>query len=114
MNREASVFPDPDVFRPERYLDETGTKDYVPSYTHIEVRARLHLIPDWAITNNWKGHTTFGYGRRKCIGINVANNTLFMHIATMLWAFDIEKGKDSNGRIFTPDIDNFDDEGLNV
>lgn len=39
MNREADVFPDPDIFRPERYLDETGTKDYIPPYTHIEVRS---------------------------------------------------------------------------
>lgn len=37
LNRAPEVFPEPDVFRPERYLDATGTQDYIPPYTHLEV-----------------------------------------------------------------------------
>ncbi|KAI0791947.1 cytochrome P450 [Abortiporus biennis] len=37
MNREYPTFLDPDNFRPERFLDETETKDYVPPHTHIDV-----------------------------------------------------------------------------
>ncbi|KAI0074779.1 cytochrome P450 [Panus rudis PR-1116 ss-1] len=94
MARDPELVPDPDNFRPERFLDETGTEDALPPYTHLE------------------GHTAFGYGRRKCIGINIATDILFTNVATLLWAFDIKKGKDENGKEVTPDMDDFHDEGL--
>lgn len=46
MNRDPTLFPDFDEFRPERFLDETGTVDVVPADTHNQ------------------GHVTFGFGRR--------------------------------------------------
>lgn len=54
-----------------------------------------------------QGHLAFGYGRRTCVGNSVANNTLFVNIATLLWAFNIEKGKDATGKTITPDVNNF-------
>ena len=32
----------------------------------------------------------------------------------ILWAFDIEKGRDKDGKVITPDIDDFHDEGVVV
>ena len=61
-----------------------------------------------------KGHTLFGYGRRRCPGFQVANSTIMLNIATTLWAFSIEKGRDADGNIVTPDPDNMIDEGLVV
>ncbi|KAK7681933.1 hypothetical protein QCA50_014895 [Cerrena zonata] len=97
MNTDAEVYGDDyDTFRPERFLDESGMKENVPPNTHGE------------------GHTGFGYGRRKCVGVNLAKSTMFINIATTLWAFDIGKGKDANGNIVTPDANAFEDRGLVV
>jgi cytochrome P450 len=41
---------------------------------------------------------SFGYGRRVCTGQHVAMNSLFINIARLLWAFDIEHAVDSNGK----------------
>ena len=42
LNRAPEVFPEPDIFRPERYLDATETQDYLPPYTHLEVGLDKH------------------------------------------------------------------------
>ncbi|KAH8091806.1 cytochrome P450 [Cristinia sonorae] len=96
MNHDSNVHGDPENFRPERFLDETETTENIPINTHGE------------------GHTAYGYGRRKCIGSIVANSTLLINIATLLWAFDIVKAKDSKGKEVTPDPNDFHDEGLVV
>ena len=36
MNNDAEVYPEPEEYRPERFLDETGTKDAIPPITHGE------------------------------------------------------------------------------
>ena len=44
-----------------------------------------------------RDHWTFGAGRRLCPGIHVAERTLFLAMARILWAFDIGKAKDASG-----------------
>ena len=41
---------------------------------------------------------SFGYGRRVCTGQHVAMNSLFINIARLLWAFNIEHATDENGK----------------
>ncbi|KAI0076940.1 cytochrome P450 [Panus rudis PR-1116 ss-1] len=97
MNFDPEAYGDDlDEFRPERFLDETLKKEKLPPNTHGE------------------GHTGFGYGRRKCIGVNIAKSTLFINIATTLWAFDLSKAKDEFGNEITPDKNAFEDRGLVV
>ncbi|KAK7056377.1 hypothetical protein VNI00_002931 [Paramarasmius palmivorus] len=84
MNHDPEVYgPDADDFVPERYLDEDGkmidTKD--------------------------EGHLTFGFGRRICVGRHLSKQSLFIYIASMLWAFDIKPGTDRDGKIVLPDPD---------
>ena len=45
-HRDPNVFPDGDVFRPDRFLDESGQNEIAPPDTHN------------------MGHVTFGFGRR--------------------------------------------------
>lgn len=46
MNRDPTIFPDFDEFRPERFLDPSGTIGVTPPETHS------------------MGHVTYGFGRR--------------------------------------------------
>ncbi|KAI0299745.1 cytochrome P450 [Multifurca ochricompacta] len=41
----------------------------------------------------------FGYGRRSCPGMHLADASLFLYIATILAAFDISKAVDDCGRV---------------
>ncbi|KAJ3981949.1 hypothetical protein F5890DRAFT_1416642, partial [Lentinula detonsa] len=34
-----------------------------------------------------EGHFSYGFGKRICVGRHVANNSLFIHIVSLLWAF---------------------------
>ncbi|KZV75180.1 cytochrome P450 [Peniophora sp. CONT] len=89
MNRDPEIFgADAHQFNPSRYLGERG-------------EASPGTRDD--------GHYSFGFGRRVCVGKHVANNSLFIDIATCLWAttFANVKGQklDVNGCV---------DEGLVV
>ncbi|VDC00549.1 unnamed protein product [Peniophora sp. CBMAI 1063] len=86
LNRDPEAFgANADDFNPERYLDEKGK-----------------LLPSPMGTKD-DGSYTFGFGRRICVGRHVANDSLFIDIATCLWAFsfvnfDVQK-LDANGYI---------------
>ncbi|GAA5899096.1 hypothetical protein JCM6882_004616 [Rhodosporidiobolus microsporus] len=70
INRDEYYFPEPDVFRPERYLD--GEKEEgVPPY------------PQKA------GHSAFGWGRRICPGMHVAERSVFIAIVHLLHHFTL-------------------------
>jgi len=103
-----SVYPDPFEFRPERYLDENG-----------KLR-QLERAADPAIA-------AFGFGRRLvlfkihseaakadscaisfcriCPGLFLADNSIFIAIATMLYVFNISKAKDQDGVEITPAVE---------
>ncbi|CCM04072.1 uncharacterized protein FIBRA_06231 [Fibroporia radiculosa] len=83
INRDSNVYPDFDVFHPERFLDDAVEKTLAP-LTHS------------------MGHVTYGFGRRICAGYNFANQAMFIDIATLLWAFDIEKAVDEFGHVIVP------------
>ncbi|VDB83460.1 unnamed protein product [Peniophora sp. CBMAI 1063] len=90
MNRDTDVYgPDAREFRPERHLDEAGC-----------------LLPGLPGTKD-ENHHTFGFGRRICIGRHIANDSLFIDIATCLWAFTFTNPK---GQVL--DVDTFTDGGL--
>jgi cytochrome P450 len=94
-NHDPAVFgEDADKFRPERHLDEHGE---LLSGTVETVQA---------------GHVTFGFGRRSCVGKYLANDTLFINTARMLWAAKLEGARDENGNEVPLDTDNFVDTGL--
>jgi len=83
---DESVYPDPFEFRPERYLDEDG-----------KLR-QLGKAEDPATA-------AFGFGRRICPGLFLADNSIFLAIATMLCVFNISKAKDQHGVEITPAVE---------
>src|SRR5690606_26576989 len=52
-----------------------------------------------------RDHFSFGAGRRICEGMHVADRSLFLVIARLMWAFDISKVVDGDGKEITPDQD---------
>ncbi|KAI8958464.1 putative cytochrome P450 [Daldinia sp. FL1419] len=72
ITREEKVFgPDVDQFIPERWMEQESPKTGV--------------LKDLPVVG-------FGYGRRTCPGRHLARNFVWMAIAQLLWAFDIEAG----------------------
>ncbi|KAL4939321.1 hypothetical protein BDV06DRAFT_214393 [Aspergillus oleicola] len=79
---EAAFEPDVDSFIPERWLaDKTQDTEEAIDICGMNTSA-LQDLPQ----------TGFGFGRRICTGRLIARNQLFIHMARMLWAFDVEAG----------------------
>jgi cytochrome P450 len=68
-----TLFPDPETFNPERYLK------------HPHGAAVYAAAPDPYDRDHWD----FGAGRRICPGMHLAENSMFITIAKILWAFDL-------------------------
>ena len=79
---DPEMFPFPDEFRPERFLETT------------DPRLRDFELP-------------FGFGRRICVGMHLARHSLFITIARILWAFDIVPLTNERGEQVLPDRWNF-------
>ncbi|KAL3427534.1 cytochrome p450 [Phlyctema vagabunda] len=77
ISRDQSVYPDPEAFRPERWL--------LPSY------------PSFKCGTTLKGYHQFGHGRRVCQGIDIVEQELFLVMGGLAWAFDISKKRDKDG-----------------
>ena len=73
MVRDPAIFPNPDVFDPERYLEPVD-----------EHTAKLRDVRNYV----------FGFGRRRCPGSFMIDASLWIAIASMIAAFDITKATD--------------------
>ncbi|PCH43947.1 cytochrome P450 [Wolfiporia cocos MD-104 SS10] len=81
MTRDSKLFPDPEVFRPERYL-------------RSEMRNNAEIGDPRSIV--------FGFGRRICPGRKFGDLSVWLAAASLVWAFDIRKARDSFGQEITP------------
>jgi len=97
LNRDTEIYgSDANHFNPGRHLDEKGQIAPGPTDTKEE------------------SHVTYGFGRRICVGRHVANNSLFIDIAMILWAMEIELATDENGKPFPLDVEGCIEDGLVV
>jgi len=64
---DPEVFPNPEKFDPQRWINAQG-----------KLRDDLRFC-------------TFGFGRRICPGLHVANNSVFINTALVLWAFRVSE-----------------------
>ncbi|KAH9002683.1 cytochrome P450 [Lactarius hatsudake] len=97
LNRDPDIYgEDAGDFNPARHLDSKGEIAPCPPDTKEE------------------GHVSFGFGRRMCVGRHVANNSLFIDIAILLWALKFERKKDATGKLLPLNVDGFVEGGLVV
>ena len=73
MHYDPARYPEPHVFRPERYLG------------HVRSSAEYAAMGDPLL----RDHFTFGGGRRLCPASRMAENTLDITVANLLWAFEL-------------------------
>ncbi|KAK0199456.1 cytochrome P450 [Desarmillaria ectypa] len=79
--RDPEVFPDPERFDPQRWL-----------------------TPDGTFRGDIKNYN-FGFGRRVCPGMHVANRSLFINTALLMWAFNISQDSvDTMGLTDSPNM----------
>jgi len=76
MLHNPEMYPDPFAFNPERYLGDSPQRD--------------------------PRKIVFGYGRRICPGMYLAEAAMFSCIVSSLAVFSIEKALDQNGVPITP------------
>lgn len=80
---DEALYPEPHLFKPERFLDEDGS---------------LHAHARYPIE-------AFGYGRRICPGRHFAHDALWLAIAHILAVFKIERALDEDGNEIEPKLD---------
>ncbi|KAH8103589.1 cytochrome P450 [Cristinia sonorae] len=86
MLHNADDYPEPDTFRPDRFIGQSG---------EIDPNVRDPTL------------IAFGFGRRGCPGKQFAISTLCIYIASVLHVFDIAAGVDDDGKPvrLTPEMD---------
>jgi cytochrome P450 len=78
MTRDESLYPDPEVFRPERWLEPRFSSYREPLSQYPEI----------------KGHSGFGWGNRSCVGQGFSEVVMFTMASTILWGCNITKKTD--------------------
>jgi cytochrome P450 len=71
---DPEIYPDPEEFKPERFLNEDGSFRDDPTIT-----------------------MSFGIGKRICPGRHFVDATLFILACSVVSVFNITKAKDENG-----------------
>ncbi|KAM0715288.1 hypothetical protein Q7P37_008786 [Cladosporium fusiforme] len=87
INMDPTRAPNPRIFDPDRHKN-----DPMSLYDSAS-------NPDGTKRDQF----TFGAGRRICPGIHVAERSLFLGVARLLWAFDILPAKGADGKEILPD-----------
>lgn len=98
---DPDVYPDPDAFRPERFIMESGelNPDVRDPMDFVFGFGRRYVIPELAYVSTLiSGDTS---PRRICPGRHFAQSTLTMALASFLHVFDIGPPLDEKGNPIT-------------
>jgi cytochrome P450 len=87
IHNDAARYPEPRRFNPSHYSNDKQSA--FDAAINADVTQRDHF--------------TFGAGRRICPGMHIAERSLYLAIARILWAFDIRPAKDLQGNDILPD-----------
>ncbi|OCH88152.1 cytochrome P450 [Obba rivulosa] len=83
MTRDEELFPDPEIFNPERYgltIDEATRKARDP--------------------RQW----IFGFGRRRCPGIHLMESSVWLAMVAIIATLNVTKAVNANGKVVEPEV----------
>jgi len=86
FNRNEKKYPDPESYRPERWLEPSWPSYQEPLSQHPTIT----------------GMTSFGFGQRACLGQSLTRDETFVACGGLLWGFNLVKKKDVNGNVIEP------------
>ncbi|KEF54941.1 uncharacterized protein A1O9_09384 [Exophiala aquamarina CBS 119918] len=81
MHYDTERYPEPEKYDPMRFIDH--------SLSAAEAAAASDPLA--------RPHYSYGAGRRICPGMHVAERSLYLNVARLLWGFDIRHAKGENG-----------------
>ncbi|ORY88519.1 putative O-methylsterigmatocystin oxidoreductase [Leucosporidium creatinivorum] len=84
IHLDPEVYPEPETFNPERFIDEEG-KVIGTKYSE-------------------RGHHAYGFGRRICPGMHIADRSLFIVFTRLLWSLNLSHAKDASGADIPVDV----------
>ncbi|OOQ83170.1 cytochrome P450 monooxygenase [Penicillium brasilianum] len=94
INLNSTYYPNPHRFNPLRFLDvDAQTLSYLPKFSAEDL---AETSPPQSHPAK-EGHSSFGWGRRICPGAGLAQNSLFIALARLLWAFEFRPVREANG-----------------
>lgn len=82
MSRDSTMYPEPDAFKPDRWLDAK-----YPTYKEPLTRYPTLM-----------GHHQFGFGRRVCQGQELVDAEMMTLCSAVIWAFSLERAYDVDGK----------------
>lgn len=88
------------------HFDERRWKDGGKTFDPSRYLTYPHKAGVYAASRdaNGRDHFDFGAGRRICPGMHLAENSLFITLAKILWAFRIEPGRGPGGESLPVDL----------
>lgn len=90
LHTSPTRYPSPRTFNPARFL--SSPQNSADSANNPDVSQRDHFV--------------FGAGRRRCLGMHIADRSLFLAISRLLWAFDFHRARHpDSGEEIVPDMD---------
>ncbi len=93
-NHDRAIFgEDADEFQPERHLKNE------------------ELLPE-SVGTTRAGHVSFGFGRRICVGKDLAVESLFIATTRILWAAKLERARTRDGKEVPLDVETIVDAGI--
>ncbi|KAI5854501.1 cytochrome P450 [Durotheca rogersii] len=82
VHNDQARHPDPRRFEPMRYINDH----------QLSIEAANNPDP------TKRDHFVFGAGRRRCLGMHIADRSVFLAISRLLWAFNFERVVDPETR----------------
>ena len=80
LHHNETYFPEPFIFKPDRWLTKTASSDLRSDGTRVEQEHQEKSAPAF---------TPFGVGRTSCIGRYLAYQEMALTLAHVIWQFDM-------------------------